>query len=53
MKAMVERVDAVLRSVEEALPAAFPGRTWEPIANGMRLHAQRFHRLMETAGEGA
>jgi serine/threonine-protein kinase HipA len=44
MKAMVDSVDGVLDAVANVLPAGFPARTWEPIAAGMRRHAQFFRR---------
>jgi serine/threonine-protein kinase HipA len=52
MKSMVDSVDGALASVEAALPAGFPPRTWEPIAAGMRRHALLFQRASE-AGAGA
>ena len=42
MLAMVESVDAALARVEGRLPKAFPGRTWERIASGMRSQALQF-----------
>jgi serine/threonine-protein kinase HipA len=47
MKAMVDSVDAVLDTIGTALPAGFPAKTWEPIAAGMRQHAQLFQRSVE------
>jgi hypothetical protein len=52
MQAMVDRVDAVLDTVAAALPAGFPGRTWGPIAAGMRRHARLFQRAV-AGGTGA
>jgi serine/threonine-protein kinase HipA len=49
MQAMVESVDGVLEAVAQVLPAGFPASTWEPIAAGMRRHAQVFQRSMEAA----
>jgi serine/threonine-protein kinase HipA len=47
MKTLVDSVDGVLDVVEQSLPAGFPGRTWGPIAAGMRRHAQAFRHVTE------
>lgn len=39
---MVERVDEALELVEQDLPGDFPKRTWQAIASGMKMEAQRF-----------
>jgi serine/threonine-protein kinase HipA len=44
MTALVASVGAALQSVERRLPKGFPGRVWEPIAEGMRRHAAQFLR---------
>ena len=46
MRALVDSVDAVLDAVASELPVGFPERTWEPIAAGMRRHAQLFRRAV-------
>ncbi len=47
MLQMVSGVGSVLDSVERSLPEGFPSRIWEPIAAGMRRHAQQFMRSPE------
>jgi serine/threonine-protein kinase HipA len=47
MQAMVQSADGVLDAVSNELPEDFPARTWEPIAAGMRRHAQLFQRSVE------
>lgn len=42
MLGLVARVDAALTNVQARLPAGFPARIWEPIADGMRKQAQKF-----------
>ena len=44
MLEMAGGVDGVLENVEQSLPGGFPARTWEPVAAGMRRHAQQFLR---------
>ena len=47
MLQMARAVDGLLQEVEQALPAGFPARTWEPVAAGMRWHAWEFLRSAE------
>lgn len=45
MQELVGNVDAVLQAVERGLPEGYPARTWQPIAAGMRRHADQFQRM--------
>lgn len=40
--ALVERADAALETVGRDLPAGFPGRVWDRIAEGVRAQRARF-----------
>jgi serine/threonine-protein kinase HipA len=42
VQAMVARVDDALQAVEALLPAGFPERIWQPIAQGMRAQSTLF-----------
>ena len=44
MLGLVQAADGALSRVEASLPADFPMRTWERIAQGVRSHAGRFLR---------
>ena len=42
MLGLVEQVEPALAAVEQRLPPAFPGRSWEAISKGMKGEADRF-----------
>ncbi len=52
MLQMVAAVDGALETVGQSLPHGFPHGTWEPIAAGMRRHAEQFLRSARS-GAGA
>lgn len=49
MLALVDQVEPVLAAVGRTLPEGFPARVWEPIAAGMRRHANVFLRAVAAA----
>lgn len=50
MLALVESVEAALVRAEAALPAAFPGKTWDRVASGMRSQARQFRAGLDAIG---